>query len=95
MDASPKYARVFEIGLVTILTVAAVVQLTNCGNANERIVQRLLTRLWGPRGPINRREKTFARICRELLIAVGIAWLAAAVFELLIALGVSDATVVG
>jgi hypothetical protein len=34
---------------------------------------------------MNRREKSFARICRDLLTLVGIIWLAAAVFELLTA----------
>jgi hypothetical protein len=78
-----------------VLALGALIQLTNWHQANESLTQRLLNRVWGPRGPMNRREKTFARILREFLIIVGIAWLAAAVFELLIALGVSDATVVG
>ena len=47
--------------------------------------QRVLNRVWGPRGAMNRREKSFARICRDLLTLVGIVWLAAAVFELLTA----------
>ena len=53
--------------------------------ANQRLVQRVLNRVWGPRGAMNRREKSFARICRDLLTLVGIVWLAAAVFELLTA----------
>jgi hypothetical protein len=39
--------------------------------------------MWGPRGAINRREKTLARISRDFMTLVGIVWLAAAVFELL------------
>ena len=84
-----------RIVLTVVLSLGALVQLTNWRHANERLVQRLLTRAWGPRGPMNRRERTFARICREGLTIVGIVWLAAAVFEFLIAIGVSDANVVG
>jgi hypothetical protein len=39
---------------------------------------------------MNRRERSFARICREVLALAGIAWLAGAVFELLVALGWAD-----
>ena len=41
--------------------------------------------MWGPRGAMNRREKTVARVCRDLMTLLGIAFLAAAVFELLTA----------
>jgi len=85
----------WRIVLTVVLSLGALVQLTNWRQANQRLVQRLLTRAWGPRGPTNRREKTFARVCREGLTLVGIVWLAAAVFEFLIAIGVSDANVVG
>jgi len=84
-----------RIVLTVVLSLAALVQLTNWRQANERLVQRLLTRTWGPRGPINRREQLYARLCREGLTLLGIVWLAAAVFEFLIAIHVSDANVVG
>ena len=84
-----------RVAITVVLALGALVQLTNWHQANHRLSQRLLTRVWGPRGPMNRRERTFARIIREGLALAGIAWLGAAVFELLVALGISDATVVG
>jgi hypothetical protein len=71
--------------LAAILFLEAGLILSNWRGANQRLVQRLLNRVWGPRGAMNRREKTFARICRDVLTLVGIVWLAAAVFELLTA----------
>ena len=71
--------------LAGILFFEAFLILSNWRGANQRLVQRLLNRVWGPRGAMNRREKTFARVCRDLLTLVGIIWLAAAVFELLTA----------
>jgi hypothetical protein len=71
--------------LSAILFLQAFLLLSNWRGANQRLVQRLLNRVWGPRGAINRREKTFARICRDGLTLVGIIWLAAAIFELLTA----------
>ena len=71
--------------LAGILFLEAALILSNWRGANQRLVQRLLNRVWGPRGAMNRREKTFARICRDVLTLVGILWLAAAVFELLTA----------
>jgi hypothetical protein len=71
--------------LAAVLFVEAFLLLSNWRGANQRLVQRLLNRMWGPRAAMNRREKTFARICRDLLTLVGIVWLAAAVFELLTA----------
>jgi len=71
--------------LSAILFLEAGLILSNWRGANQRLVQRLLNRVWGPRGAMNRREKTFARICRDVLTLVGILWLAAAVFELLTA----------
>ena len=71
--------------LAGILFLEAFLILSNWRGANQRLVQRLLNRVWGPRGAMNRREKTFARVCRDLLTFVGIIWLAAAVFELLTA----------
>jgi hypothetical protein len=71
--------------LAGILFLEAFLLLSNWRGANQRLLQRLLNRVWGPRGAMNRREKTFARIGRDLLTLVGIVWLAAAVFELLTA----------
>jgi hypothetical protein len=69
--------------LSAILFLESFLLLTNWRGANQRLVQRLLNRMWGPRAAMNRREKTFARICRDGMTLVGIIWLAAAVFELL------------
>lgn len=71
--------------LAALLFLEAFLLLSNWRGANQRLVQRLLNRVWGPRGAMNRREKTFARICRDVMTLVGIVWLAAAVFELLTA----------
>lgn len=71
--------------LAGLLLFEAALVLTNWRGANQRLVQRVLNRVWGPRGAMNRREKTFARICRDLLTIVGIVFLAAGVFELLVA----------
>jgi hypothetical protein len=79
-----------RIVLTVVLGLGALVQLTNWRQANQRLAQRLLNRVWGARGAMNRRERSFARICREGLTLVGIAWLAGAVFELLVALGWAD-----
>ena len=71
--------------LALLLLFEAALVLSNWRGANQRLVQRVLNRVWGPRGAMNRREKTFARICRDLLTLVGIIFLAAGVFELLVA----------
>ena len=41
--------------------------------------------MWGPRGAVTRRERFFARGVRDVLTLLGIIFLAAAVFELLVA----------
>jgi hypothetical protein len=71
--------------LAAILFLEAFLVLSNWRGANQRLVQRVLNRVWGPRAAMNRREKTFARIIRDVLTLVGILWLAAGVFELLTA----------
>ena len=76
---------VVRLVLAGILFLEAFLLLSNWRGANQRLLQRLLNRVWGPRGAMNRREKTFARVGRDLLTLVGIVWLAAAVFELLTA----------
>jgi hypothetical protein len=72
----------FRLVAAAILLLEAYLLTSNWGRANERLGQRLLRRVWGPRGAATRREKTFARLVRESLIVVGIAFLAAAAFEL-------------
>jgi hypothetical protein len=74
---------IFRLVLAGLLFFEAVLLVTNWRGANQRLVQRVLTKMWGPRGAMNRREKSFARICRDLMTFVGILFLAAAVFELL------------
>jgi hypothetical protein len=76
---------IFRLVLAGLLLVEAALLLSNWRGANQRLVQRVLTKMWGPRGAMNRREKTVARICRDALAFVGLAFLAAAVFELLTA----------
>jgi hypothetical protein len=46
----------------------------------------MLTKMWGPRGPANRRERFFARALRDVLTLIGIVFLAFGVFELLVGL---------
>ena len=76
---------IVRLVLAAILFAEAFLLLANWRGANQRLVQRVLNRVWGPRGAMNRREKSFARICRDGLTLVGIVFLAAAVFELLTA----------
>ena len=75
----------FRLVLAGLLLAESALVLSNWRGANQRLVQRVLNRVWGPRGAMNRREKTFARICMDLLTLVGIIFLAAGVFELLVA----------
>jgi hypothetical protein len=74
-------------GLVlgAILLLEAALLTSNWRQANERIGQRLLNRVWGPRGAENRRERLFARAVRDALTLLGIAFLAAGVFAVLVA----------
>lgn len=74
---------VFRLVVASILFVEAYFLTSNVRASNQRLAQRLLTRVWGRRGAVTRREKTFARIVRDALTLVGIAFLAAAIFELL------------
>ena len=77
---------IFRIAAASLSFVEGTLLLSNWQRANQRLVQRLLNRMWGPRAAVTRRERTFARIGRELLALLGIAFLAAGVFELLIAI---------
>jgi hypothetical protein len=74
---------VIRLVLAGILLFAALVLISNWQLASDRVGQRLLGRVWGPRGAANRRERFFARRVRDVLILVGIAFLAAGVFEFL------------
>jgi hypothetical protein len=77
--------RIVRLSFSAILFVQALLLLTNWHQANERIGQRLLTRMWGHRGAANKRERAMARVVKEGLTLFGIAFLAAAVFELVVA----------
>jgi hypothetical protein len=67
--------------------------VSNWQQANRSLGQRLLNRVWGPRAAVTRRERVFARAIREGLTLLGIAFLAAGVFELLQAI-VGDASTI-
>jgi hypothetical protein len=71
--------------LGAIMLLEAALLTSNWRRANERIGQRLLNRVWGPRSAENRRERLFARVVRDALTLVGIALLAAGVFAVLVA----------
>ena len=74
---------VFRLALGGVLVVVAVLVTSNWLLASDRLSQRVLTRMWGPRAAVNRRERFVARRLRDVLILVGIAFLAAGVFEIL------------
>jgi hypothetical protein len=77
---------VFKLVVAGVLLAEATLLMSNWRGANQRLGQRVLTRTWGPRGAITRREKTFARLIRDVIMLIGLAFLAAAVYELLSAL---------
>jgi hypothetical protein len=74
---------VARLTLGGLLLVEAVFLTSNWQLANQRIGQRVLNRIWGPRGAANRRERFIANRVRDVLTLVGIAFLAAGVFEIL------------
>jgi hypothetical protein len=76
---------IFLLVLGGLLLIMAGLLASNWHRANERIGQRLLTRMWGSRGPMNKREKTVARIVRDALTLIGICFLGGAVYALLTA----------
>jgi hypothetical protein len=76
---------VFRLTLGGVLLAVAVLLMTNWHLANQRLGQRLLTRMWGPRGAMNKRERFIAHRVRDGLTLVGIAFLAGAVYEILTA----------
>jgi hypothetical protein len=79
----------FRIVMAAVLFLEAYLLLASPRSANQRLGQRLLNRVWGPRAAVTRRERGFARAIRDGLTLVGIAWLAAGVFELLAVAGVA------
>jgi hypothetical protein len=76
---------VVRLTLGGVLFVVSILLMTNWHLANQRLGQRLLTRMWGPRGPMNKRERFIARRVRDALTLVGIAFLAGSVYEILTA----------
>ncbi len=77
--------RIVRLAFSGVLLVQALLLITNWHQANARIGQRLLTRMWGHRGPANRRERAAARVVKEGLTLFGIAFLAGAVYEFVVA----------
>jgi hypothetical protein len=77
--------KVVRLVLAGLLALEAFVLITNWRQGNERVGQRLLNRMWGPRGPANKREKVVARVVRDVLTLIGILFVAAAVYQLLVA----------
>jgi hypothetical protein len=71
--------------LAGIMFAEAYLVIGNWHGGSDRIAQRLLNRVWGPRGAMTRREKFFARRIRDILTLLGIAFAAAAVFQTLVA----------
>jgi hypothetical protein len=87
-DAVPSHERtIVRLVFAAILALEAFLLTTNWHLANQRLGQRLLTRMWGARGPMNRRERGFARMTRDVLVLLGIGFLAAALFQVLVAAG--------
>jgi len=76
---------VFRLTLGCILLLVAGLLTSNWRMANQRLGQRLLNRIWGPRSAANSRERFVARRVRDLLTLVGILFLAGGVFEVLTA----------
>jgi hypothetical protein len=74
---------VFRLVVAVVLLAEAALLTSNWRGANQRLGQRVLNRMWGPRGAVTRREKTFARLLRDAITLVGIAFLGTAVYALL------------
>ena len=85
-DALPKGSKTIgHLILAGIMFAQAVLLISNWQQSNERIGQRMLTKMWGHRGAVTRRERFFARGVRDVLTLLGIAFLAVGVFEFLVA----------
>jgi hypothetical protein len=74
---------IFRLILAVVMFVEAYLLTSNWRRANQRLVQRVASKLWGPRAAATRREKFFVRLLRDALTLVGIVFLAAGTFELL------------
>jgi hypothetical protein len=66
-----------------ILFAEATLLTSNWRGSSERLGQRLLTRVWGPRAAVTRRERGFARVVRDALTLIGIVLAAAGLYTLL------------
>ncbi|MEI8106041.1 MAG: hypothetical protein WCH31_09420 [Actinomycetes bacterium] len=71
------------LSISVVLFAEAFLLTSNWERASQRLAQRLLTRIWGPRAAMNRREKFVSRLARDILTLIGIAWLAVGTFELI------------
>jgi hypothetical protein len=76
---------VVRLVLAAVLLLDAAVLTSNWAGANQRLGQRLLNRVWGTRGAVTRREKAFAHVVRDAITLIGIAFLGAAIYELIAA----------
>jgi hypothetical protein len=74
---------VLQLILAVVLLAVAFMLMSNWQRANQRLVQRLVNRVWGPRGAVNRREKFFAGAARDGLKLLAIAFLALGTLEFL------------
>jgi hypothetical protein len=74
---------VLQLTLGVILLTVAFMLMSNWQRTNQRLVQRLLTRMWGPRAAMNRRERFFAGAARDGLKVLAIAFLALGTLEIL------------
>ena len=83
LSSSAKTILLVVLGV--ILLAEAALLTTNWRQANQRLGQRLLNRVWGRRGPMNKRERAFARAVRDALTLIGIVFLGGAVYALLTA----------
>lgn len=71
--------------VAVVLLIEAYLLCSNWHLANQRLVQRVLNRVWGPRGAMTRREKAFSRALRDVVTLIGIVFLAGGVYEILAA----------
>jgi hypothetical protein len=66
-----------------LMLIEAGLLTSNWNGANDRLGQRLLSRLWGARGADNRRERFVAGIVRNVITLIGIGFLGGAVWAFL------------
>ena len=75
----------YRLIVVAILSTEAGLLLANWRGATQSLVQRFCNRVWGRRGAETRREKAFARAVRDAVTLIGLCFLAAGVYELIVA----------